>query len=163
MTQYSFRTTWRFQAPIEQVWAAIRNYEAWPSWWDAVVEARQLAPSDADGRGEVVRFGFRTRLFYHIRFILTVTDAQPPSELTGQATGQLSGTGRWRLREDAGGTVVRYAWDVSTTRRWMNLLGPIARPAFNWNHDWVMERGYVGLSRLIADQAEQTPGRSKQP
>ena len=31
----------------------------------------------------------------------------------------------------------------------MNLLAPIARPVFAWNHDWVMKRGGEGLSRLL--------------
>jgi hypothetical protein len=28
----------------------------------------------------------------------------------------------------------------------MNLLGPLARPAFSWNHDLVMRQGGHGLA-----------------
>jgi hypothetical protein len=31
----------------------------------------------------------------------------------------------------------------------MNLLAPIARPAFAWNHDYVMEHGREGLLKLL--------------
>ena len=46
-------------------------------------------------------------------------------------------------------TAVLYEWEVSTTRAWMNLLSPLMRPAFEWNHDWVMARGGEGLARLL--------------
>ena len=28
----------------------------------------------------------------------------------------------------------------------MNLLAPLARPVFEWNHDWVMARGGEGIA-----------------
>jgi hypothetical protein len=31
----------------------------------------------------------------------------------------------------------------------MNLLAPVARPIFAWNHDYVMRNGADGLSRLL--------------
>ena len=31
----------------------------------------------------------------------------------------------------------------------MNLLAPLARPIFAWNHDFVMRNGADGLSRLL--------------
>ena len=46
-------------------------------------------------------------------------------------------------------TTVRYAWAVRTTRPWMNLLAPIMRPAFAWNHDYVMANGATGLAKLL--------------
>ncbi len=63
--------------------------------------------------------------------------------------GELAGTGRWRLFEQDGVTAVTYEWNVATTKRWMNLLAPIARPVFAWNHDWVMARGGEGLARRL--------------
>ena len=38
---------------------------------------------------------------------------------------------------------------MATTERWMNLLGPIAGPAFRWNHDQVMRNGALGLAELL--------------
>src|SRR5262249_32625073 len=65
------------------------------------------------------------------------------------AVGELEGIGRWRLFEQNGATAVLYEWNVSTTRQWMNLVAPIARPIFEWNHDWVMARGGEGIARLL--------------
>jgi hypothetical protein len=41
---------------------------------------------------------------------------------------------------------------VATTRRWMSLLAPVARPVFEWNHDWVMARGGEGIARLLGSR-----------
>jgi hypothetical protein len=51
--------------------------------------------------------------------------------------------------EEDGVTAVVYDWNVRTTAPWMNLLAPIARPFFRWNHDVVMGWGGEGLARLL--------------
>ncbi len=150
MAEYAFVTRWRFDAPIEQVWDAIRVYRAWPRWWPAIARTRQVKAGDAQGLGEVVEFVFRTRLGYRLGFEMTTTAIEPPRLLAGTAAGELAGTGRWELSEDGGGTRVVYYWNVETTRWWMRVLAPIARPAFSWNHDQVMKSGETGLARLLA-------------
>jgi hypothetical protein len=65
------------------------------------------------------------------------------------AIGGLSGTGLWQFSEIDGLTVVRYDWRVKTTKSWMNLLAPIARPLFKWNHDVVMRWGGEGLAKRL--------------
>jgi hypothetical protein len=76
---------------------------------------------------------------------------QRPVALDGAARGELTGEGRWRLFRGSEGTLVRYEWDVSTTGVWMNLLAPLARPAFAWNHDVVMRSGGMGLAGLVQE------------
>jgi hypothetical protein len=152
MAQYSFVTRWRLDAPIDAVWEAIRGYDVWPSWWSSIVQARRIAAGDPSGIGETVELAFRTRLPYQLRFRMTTTRVVPPHELDGRADGELRGTGRWRLASDGERTQVTYYWDVETTRWWMNLLAPVARPAFKWNHDQVMADGYRGLVRLLAQR-----------
>ena len=80
---------------------------------------------------------------------MTTERVEPPHLMAGRAVGELSGTGTWRLFEADGLTAVVYDWDVSTSKPWMNLLAPLARPVFEWNHDWVMARGAEGIARLL--------------
>ncbi len=42
-----------------------------------------------------------------------------------------------------------YEWNVRTTRPWMNLVAPVARPVFRWNHNAVMHSGGQGLADLL--------------
>jgi hypothetical protein len=58
-----------------------------------------------------------------------------------------------------GFTRVTYDWRISTTQAWMNLLAPLARPVFVWNHDTIMKEGgraiaaHLGV-RLLAYKTE---------
>ena len=149
MAEYHFVSTWQIQAPIEQVWEEIRHSERWPEWWKYVVAVEELEPGDADGVGTRQRLLFRTRLPYTLGFDVRVTKVQPPTELAAEATGELEGTGRWTLTPADGGTLVRYYWDIRTTKAWMNLLAPVARPTFTWNHDELMRAGGEGLARRL--------------
>ena len=47
---------------------------------------------------------------------------------------------RWDLEQKGEVTSARYTWDVRTTKPWMNLAAPIARPLFTWNSKGVMWR-----------------------
>ena len=74
---------------------------------------------------------------------------EPPVLLEGVAIGELQGRGLWQLSTEGNETIVRYDWNVVTTKRWMNLLSPIARPLFEWNHNVVMSWGVKGLARRL--------------
>lgn len=149
MADYNFETVWRLRAPIARVWNAIIASESWPQWWHGVVRVDELASPDADGIGGRQRFVWRSKLPYSLAFEMQTTRVEPPALIEGQATGELEGTGTWRLTESEGVTTVRYTWKVRTTRSWMNLLAPLLRPVFAWNHDWVMARGAEGLAKML--------------
>jgi hypothetical protein len=149
MADYQFETVWRLRAPIDAVWQAIFESEKWPQWWQGVVQADQLAKGDASGVGTRQRFVWRSKLPYSLAFEMQTTRVEPPKLLEGQATGELEGTGLWELSEFGGLTTAHYTWRVKTTRSWMNLLAPVLRPAFAWNHDYVMAQGAKGLAKLL--------------
>jgi uncharacterized protein YndB with AHSA1/START domain len=149
VAHYSFLTTWLLDSPREPVWEAIYGQERWPEWWRGVEAAEELEPGDGDGVGAVSRMVWRSLLPYRVRFEVRTTRVERPRLMEGDAVGELTGTGRWRLFEEEGATAVLYEWNVATTRRWMNLLAPVARPVFEWNHDWVMARGGEGIASLL--------------
>ena len=149
MADYSFLTTWLLECPREPVWEAIHDQERWPEWWRGVEEAEEVRPGEDGGVGTVARMVWKSLLPYRVEFEVTTTSIERPHLLEADAVGELTGVGRWRLYEQDGITAVLYEWNVSTTKAWMNLLAPVARPAFAWNHDWVMARGGEGISRLL--------------
>jgi uncharacterized protein YndB with AHSA1/START domain len=149
VAEYTFLTTWLLDADRERVWDAIWESERWPEWWRGVKEAEKLAEGDKAGVGETGRYVWRSRLPYPVRFQIRTTRVDRPHLLEGEATGELEGTGRWRLFGGEGVTAVLYEWNVRTTKPWMNLLAPVARPVFKWNHDWVMRNGGEGIARLL--------------
>ena len=149
MADYQFVTLWRLRAPVDAVWQAIVESEKWPSWWKGVVLVEELAPGDASGVGGKRRYVWRSKLPYTLAFDMEVMRVEPTSLLEGRASGELEGSGVWELSEAEGVTTVHYTWRVKTTRAWMNLLAPLLRPVFVWNHDYVMKAGAEGLARLL--------------
>lgn len=162
MIDYHFVSNWRLQAPIEQVWEEIFHTERWPSWWKYVHRVDQLDPGDADGLGRRQHLLFSTRLPYRLGFDARVRRVEPPTTLEADATGELEGVGRWTLTPDDGGTLVRYDWEVRTTRWWMNLAAPVARPVFAWNHDALMREAAEGLARRL-DAKLELPDSGSRP
>jgi hypothetical protein len=82
----------------------------------------QLDGGDADRVGSRYRIAWRSRIPYELEFDFTVRK---------------------------GVTAVLYEWHVGTSKRWMNLLAPLARPVFEYNHDVVMRWGGEGLARRL--------------
>jgi uncharacterized protein YndB with AHSA1/START domain len=150
MAQYSFLTTWLLDSPREPVFEAIYDQASWPQWWRGVEEAEELRSGNGDdGVGTVARMVWKSLLPYRVGFEVTMTRVERPHLMEGDAVGELTGTGRWRLFERDGVTAVLYEWNVATTKAWMNLVAPVGRPVFKWNHDWVMARGGEGIARLL--------------
>jgi uncharacterized protein YndB with AHSA1/START domain len=149
MADYRFLTTWLLDSPREPVFDALYDQASWPSWWRGVEEAVEVSPGEESGVGTVSRMVWKSLLPYRVEFEVTTTHVERPHLLQADAVGELAGVGRWRLFEQMGRTAVLYEWNVATTRAWMNLLAPVARPIFEWNHDWVMARGGEGIANLL--------------
>ncbi|MDY0014416.1 MAG: SRPBCC family protein, partial [Rhodocyclaceae bacterium] len=146
---YHLTTLWRFDAPIDAVWDAITHPEAWPDWWHGVESVIRLEQGDAQGIGARQRYTWKGLLPYRLTFVGRVTQVEHLRLLEGWVEGELEGRGCWHFGQENGLTVVRYEWKVRTTRYWMNLLAPLAKPLFRWNHHALMRAGGLGLARYM--------------
>lgn len=151
MAQYEFLTTWCVEAPIDRVFAVLNDSAAFPEWWKGVTAVEILEPGDAaaGGVGELAVYSWRSVLPYTLSFESRVTRVEPPHLIEADVTGELEGVGVWRLFAGPDSTALLYSWRVRTTKLWMNMWGPLPRPAFRWNHDRVMEQGGVGLAERL--------------
>jgi hypothetical protein len=149
MAEYRFSTLWYLEAPVEAVWDAIYHSHRWPIWWRGVEQVLDLVAGDDNGLGAVQRYTWKSVLPYRLTFDMRITRIEPLVCLEGTASGEVEGCGCWRFEHEGVLTIVRYDWQVRTTKRWMNLLAPVAQPLFKWNHDAVMSAGGQGLARLL--------------
>jgi hypothetical protein len=149
LTRYRFLTSWLLECEREHAWDVLEDTVRWPEWWRGVVSVDQLERGDGNRVGSRYRIAWRSRLPYPLEFEFAVDEVEAPTGMSGTASGELQGSGRWRLFEQDGVTAVLYEWDVATTKRWMNLLAPLARPVFAYNHDVVMGWGGEGLARRL--------------
>src|SRR5882757_42820 len=147
--QYHLITLCQFDAPLEAVWDAILHAEMWPSWWTGVERVVTLEHGDPSGLGTRRRCTCKSVLPYRLTFVTRVTRVEPLRLVEGRVDGELEGVGCCRLASHQGLTTVRYDWQVCTTRWWMNLLAPLAKPLFLWNHDAIMHAGGIGLARYL--------------
>ncbi len=154
---YSFTTYWQIDAPINTVWDAIYDAKNWPKWWKNVKKVTVIKEGDKNGIGAIQHHEWGTALPYRLVFDIKTTKVERPHLLLADSIGQLIGTGRWELKEEGSTTLVRYDWNVRTTKKWMNLLAPILRPVFAWNHKAVMGEGGRSLARLLGTRLVQEP------
>jgi len=144
---YRYVTTYRFRAPIDRVWAALRDFDRYDEYTGGYFRFRELDPGGGLHPGSAVSIRVRSQIPYTLSFLTTITRVEPPHLLELRSEGDLVGTGRWSLEQAGDVTTVRYRWEVATTRPWMNLLAPVLRPLFVWNHDLIM----AALGRGLAD------------
>lgn len=157
MAGYEFITIWRCKAPQEKVWDLVFHSEDWPEWWKGVERVEKLKDGDANHVGAIHRYTWKSKLPYRLIFEMETTRVEPVLLIEGRAIGELRGQGRWQLSSEGKGdgeiTTVRYDWKVETTKPWMNLIAPIARPFFSWNHNVVMGWGGEGLAKRLGVEA----------
>lgn len=149
VAEYRLLTIWRIEAPLEEVYAAIHDVARWPDWWPGVQKVEQAAAGNADGTDSVWRYSWQGALPYRLEFEACPTRIEELVAIEGTARGDLEGTGRWHFERRGAVSVVRCEWHVRSTRWWMNLIAPLARPVFIRNHELVMARGGEGLARRL--------------
>jgi len=152
-TRFELMSEWRFDTPVERLWAELTTPEAWPQWWRAVKRVDSIAQGNRDGVGAVRRFTWGTALPYTLSFNMTAMRIEPMRLIEGQARGELDGIGRWTLRPEGEGTYVRYDWLVDITKPWQVALAPVLRPVFAWNHNVVMGWGYEDMKARLMKTA----------
>ncbi|WP_068777163.1 SRPBCC family protein [Paenibacillus sp. FJAT-26967] len=145
---YHFETNWKFNADIREVWELIGG-TADNNWWSGVSSEPIHMSSDPNGIGSKYNYVFRTKLPYKLAFIAEVIRREEPQYLEIKASGELEGQGAWRLAQEGSVAHVQYIWQVNPNKRWMNLLGPILRPVFIWNHSRVMNDGAKGIASTL--------------
>lgn len=149
MAYYEFESEWVLTAPIDRVFETLLDYRTFGAWWPSIKRVQLLGEGDADHLGARARYRIKSPLLYSLGFDVTVVALKRPSQIKVTAQGDLAGVGTYLLSHEGRHTKVRYLWNVSTTRAWMNLIAPVARPFFIWAHHSVMREGGAGLARHL--------------
>jgi len=157
---FSFITVWKIEAPLPAVWDAMFRFEEWPAWWRGVEKVEVLSPGDAGRIGFRSRQTWKSRLPYKLRFEGEIVRVNPMELLEVRSEGELKGTGLMRFATDGRSTTFQYDWNVATTKAWMNVVAPIAKPFFSWNHDVIMNWGAEGLARKLGSRSIATSNKA---
>jgi hypothetical protein len=156
---FDLSSTWHLPAAPEEVWAIIADVDmSWPSWWPdcsfaaPLVRTTPASTSQEDIlKATTAYLNFKASLGYTLTISIHPTTVITPKEIEFNAGGHLEGTGHVTLTAEAKGeaTQMDIEWRVRPTQRWMQLLRPIAAPAFTTAHILMMRRGEKGLRRAL--------------
>ncbi len=149
MAHYMFETEWVVTAPIDEVFDVIAHPEAYAEWWPHVKDSRLLDEGGDSGIGRSAAYSIQSPLGYTMRFELKAIEVEQPHRVKALVRGDLIGTGTHYLESRPEGTLVRLHWYVSTTKRWMNVIAPVARPAFAFAHKYVMYEGCRAMAKRL--------------
>jgi hypothetical protein len=126
-----------------------------------VLASGQCADGD-EARAECLRV--RAATGYGFAYSTETVEVDRPRRIDGIASGNIVGRGRFLVSDGAsGGTDVSFLWLVETPKWWMNLLAPLARPAFTWNHDKVMSDFGRGLAQASGGSLTSVRNRALKP
>jgi uncharacterized membrane protein len=147
--QYSFVTRWKTNAPHTDVWEVIKDSLDWPRWWKSFTSVTELSPGDEQNIGSIRRYTLKSPTGYKLTFDLELLERKEYKRLHGKASGELQGSGTWTITEYNGETYIECLWHVQTTKKWMNALAFMLKPAFMYNHQLVMKKGAKYLSAKL--------------
>jgi hypothetical protein len=145
--RYLFTSKWEVPAPARDVYAALERVIDYPLWWPEFREVTRVA-------GGRYRMVVRSFLPYRITYVLSQVIAdRGTGRLEATVAGDIAGRIGWKIDPAPHGSLVRFREDVETHLSLLNLLAPVARPAFEFNHQLMMRDGLVGLKALLAGRA----------
>ena len=152
LNHYRFRSVWLLDASPQETYAALREVEDYPLWWQEVRSVRRLSDESA----EIV---CRASLPYVLRFVASRAVEDPEAGvLEASLRGDLDGFTRWTIGASAGGTRAVFDEEVEANKGLLRWLAPVARPAFIWNHTLMMRHGERGLRAHLAASRRQAAG-----
>jgi uncharacterized protein YndB with AHSA1/START domain len=143
MSDFVLQTEWRVAADPDAVFAALVDFEAYPTWWPEVTSTRWLD----DGLGEM---RCRAKLSYELVFrVRRVTEDASERVLRAELEGDLIGTSAWQVRADGDASVAVFDQAVDVRKRLMRVAATLGRSALRRNLEAMMRGGEQGLRRLL--------------
>jgi hypothetical protein len=156
--EYHFVNTWRLRGDIETIAEILGSPKDYQRWWPcAWLDYKGLQHGDAESVGGVFRYQVKGWMPYTLKLTFTVRDVDKPHGFTVDVTGDLAGSGTWKLTQDGPFAVVTYAWRVRAERAFIRRLSGLLKPLFRSNHFWVMRNGARSLALELARRRATTP------
>jgi hypothetical protein len=139
------------KAPPDAVWEYVSDPRTYSEWWREFLEVERL--NELEGVGARVAVHVKSVLPYHMHFELESTRFDRPHVSEVRATGDLVGIMRWVYAPYGSGTYLTFEETVRTGKQLLNVLAPVGKPFFAFNHHIMMKHGEAGLGRLLARTA----------
>lgn len=126
-----------FDRPIDDVWAAIGNVEAYRCWWPWLrrFQADALVPGD---RWEC---SVRPPVPYRLRFAVTLDEVEAPRRITATVSGDIFGDASVSLTPTPEGCRIRLVSALEPAAQPLRGVTRLAPWLAQFGHDWVLDTG----------------------
>jgi len=163
--RYHFVSTYSLTSDRDAVWTALTAVRDWPTWWRWLTRVEALRPATGpDDLGAAYRNHVKAPTGYGMVYSTEIVEVDPGRRMDVVSGGDIVGRGRFLLDDSPdGGTELSFVWLVETPKWWMNLLAPIARPAFTWNHDRLMTDFGTGLAGVSGGAVRRSANTTVKP
>lgn len=140
-----YERTFRFSAPLHQVWEAVCAVDRYEEWWRWLSGLRVEGGGVAEGG--VLEGWVAPPVPYRMRVSVAIDRVRPPSLVDATVDGDLRGRASLRLRGDGDCTDVTTAWDIEMMQPAMRVASRVAGPLLRWGHDRVVDMTVAGFRR----------------
>ena len=126
-----------FDAPPEELWAAMVSVDRFRSWWPWLrrFEAAGVA------RGEVWTATVQPPLPYRLTFDLLLTEVDAPRAVAVDVTGDIEGAARLEVAPRGAGSELHFTSELIPTSSILRAVAQVAPPVARFGHQWVLENG----------------------
>ena len=142
---FHFENCWRVNARAHDVWSVLAQVGDWPQWWPGLSEV--IVADDIVEPGSRAQIHVRSPIGLTLRFEIEIRVSDPPNHVSFAADGDLRGSGAWSLDETGPITTITSLWCVTTCRRPIRIMRPIA----TCMHSLVMSAGHRGLMKRLSE------------
>ena len=89
MADYHLLRSWRFDAPLDAVYAAIPNAPHWQDDWPGMQKVEEVAAGDSHGIGRILHYFWQGPLPYRMVFEARATPIEKHVAIEGAVRGDL--------------------------------------------------------------------------
>lgn len=148
MRPFHFDREWRFEVPVEELWAVLQRTGDYPRWWPWL-RRFEAGPLEV---GAVASFTVQPPLPYSLSFVVTVLEVVDCERVTARVGGDVTGEATLTVGRIGHGSRARLAWDLRLGRASLVRLERLIRPFMVWGHDVVVALGVRQFRRrALAD------------
>jgi len=126
-----------FDVSPEELWAAMARVDCYQDWWPWLRRFDAAALS----AGDVWTATVQPPLPYRLTFDLLITEADAPSVVAVDVTGDLEGTARLEVAGSLVGSELHFTSELEPTRSMLRAVTRWATPVARFGHEWVLDSG----------------------
>ncbi len=129
--------TYRFDADVDTVWAAMCRVDEFPAWWP------WLRDFDAGGVETGARWQCTVRppVPYALRFEIALTEVVVAERIVAAVSGDIAGDASLTIQPVGDVTEVRLVSSLAPRRTVLRQVTTLAPWLARFGHDWVLDTG----------------------